>query len=70
MLSREFAREHSERLWKQLVATPGATGEPGAWARGEAVVAFCLAAIAALAVKAPELFGLRLDEDPGSTPAI
>jgi hypothetical protein len=63
-LSREFAREHSERLWKQLV-TPGATGEPGAWVRGEAVVAFCLAAIAALAVKAPELFGLRLDEDTG-----
>ena len=22
-LSREFAREHSERLWKQLVTTPG-----------------------------------------------
>jgi hypothetical protein len=63
-LSREFAREHSERLWKQLV-TPGATGEPGAWMRNEAVVAFCLAAIAALAVKAPELFGLRLDEDAG-----
>ena len=63
-LSREFAREHSERLWKQLV-TPGATGEPGAWVRSEAVVAFCLAAIAALAVKAPELFGLRLDEDTG-----
>jgi hypothetical protein len=64
-LSREFAREHSERLWKQLVVTPGVSGEPGAWARGEAVVAFCLAAIAALAVKAPELFGVRLDEDPG-----
>jgi len=63
-LSREFAREHSERLWKQLV-TPGADGEPGSWARGEALVAFCLAAIAALAVKAPELFGLRLEEDAG-----
>ncbi|MEX2126068.1 MAG: permease prefix domain 1-containing protein [Woeseia sp.] len=64
-LSREFAREHSERLWKQLVVIPGAAGQPGARARGEAVVAFCLAAIAALAVKAPELFGLRLDEDAG-----
>jgi len=63
-LSREFAREHSERLWKQLV-TPGANGESGAWGRGEAMVAFCLAAIAAVAVKAPELFGLRLDEDAG-----
>ena len=28
-LSREFAREHSERLWKQLVIAPEATGEPG-----------------------------------------
>jgi hypothetical protein len=63
-LSREFAREHSERLWKQLVI-PGAGGEPGSWARGEVLVAFCLAAIAALAVKAPELFGFRLEEDEG-----
>jgi hypothetical protein len=64
-LSREFAREHSERLWKQLVVTPSASGRPGAWAGGEAMVAFCLAVVAALAVKAPELFGLRLDEDAG-----
>ena len=64
-LSREFAREHSDRLWKQLVVAPAASGEPGVWARGEAVVAFCLAVVAALAVKAPELFGLRLDEDAG-----
>jgi hypothetical protein len=64
-LSREFAREHSERLWKQLVVTPGASREPGAWAGGEAAIAFCLAAVAALLVKAPELFGLRLDEDAG-----
>ena len=62
-LSREFAREHSERLWKQLVVTSAASGETSAWARGEAVVAFFLAVVAALAVKAPELFGLRLDED-------
>src|SRR6187401_1191731 len=26
-LSREFAREHSERLWKQLVIGPGAADE-------------------------------------------
>jgi hypothetical protein len=64
-LSREFAREHSERLWKQLVVAPDTTGEPGAWAHGEAVVACCLAVAAALAVKAPELFGLRLDVDTG-----
>ncbi len=64
-LSREFAREHSERLWKQLVVAPGASGDSGPWARSEAMVACCLAAVAALAVKAPELFGLRLDEDAG-----
>ena len=29
-LSREFAREHSDRLWKQLVVVPSDTGEPRA----------------------------------------
>src|ERR671936_32937 len=28
-LSREFAREHSERLWKQLVLVSTDSGEPG-----------------------------------------
>lgn len=64
-LSREFALEHSERLWKQLVVTPDTSEAPGTWARSEAVVAFCLAAVAALAVKLPALFGLSLDEDEG-----
>ena len=27
-LSREFAREHAERLWKQLVVAPGAEAPP------------------------------------------
>ncbi len=56
-LSREFAREHSERLWKQLVL---ASGEGGGRSRGsmvEMAAAVCLAVAAALAVKAPELFG-------------
>src|ERR671924_66508 len=35
-LSREFAREHSERLWKQLVVSPSDTGEPRARARTDA----------------------------------
>src|SRR5688500_3688041 len=39
-LSREFAREHSERLWKQLVVVPSDTGEPQASARTDAIVAF------------------------------
>src|SRR6187399_3162208 len=29
-LSREFAREHSDRLWKQLVVSPSDNGEPHA----------------------------------------
>lgn len=34
-LSREFAREHSERLWKQLVIAPEAATEPGVATRTE-----------------------------------
>ena len=62
-LSREFAREHSDRLWKQLVVSPSDTEEPRAGARTDAVVAFGLATAAAVAVKVPALFGLDLDED-------
>jgi hypothetical protein len=63
-LSREFAREHSERLWKQLVVSGDDSGEPDG-ARREAVVAFGLAVLAAAAVKLPELFGLTLKGDEG-----
>src|SRR5512145_337695 len=62
-LSREFAREHSERLWKQLVITPDAGDEPGKATRTETLVALGLAVAAALAIKAPALFGLRLSPD-------
>src|ERR671922_1411406 len=41
-LSREFAREHSERLWKQLVV-PTDSGEPRAGVTTDAIVAFGLA---------------------------
>jgi hypothetical protein len=61
-LSREFAREHSERLWKQLVV-PSDPGNPRAQGRTEAVVAFCLAVAAALAIKVPALFGMQVDQD-------
>ncbi|MGI8619541.1 MAG: permease prefix domain 1-containing protein [Gemmatimonadaceae bacterium] len=63
-LSREFAREHSERLWKQLVVVPADSGEPVARAaRTDAIVAFCLAVAAAVLVKLPVLFGMDLDDD-------
>jgi hypothetical protein len=59
-LSREFAREHSQRLWKQLVMAPDAGTEPGEAARNETLVVFGLAIAAALSVKLPALFGLQL----------
>jgi hypothetical protein len=62
-LSREFAREHSDRLWKQLVVAPSDSGEPRARARTDAIVAFGLAVAAAVAIKMPALFGFELDQD-------
>lgn len=62
-LSREFAREHSERLWKQLVIAPEAAGEPGKATRTETLIVLSLAVAAAVAIKVPALFGLRLSPD-------
>jgi hypothetical protein len=59
-LSREFAREHSERLWKQLVIAPEATREPGKATRAEILVVLSLAFAAAVAIKLPTLFGFQL----------
>ena len=62
-LSREFARAHSERLWKQLVMAPDAADEPANTTRTETLVVLGLAVAAALAVKVPALFGLPLSPD-------
>jgi hypothetical protein len=62
-LSREFAREHSERLWKQLVIAPDAADESANTERTETLVVLSLAIAAALAVKVPALFGVRLSPD-------
>src|SRR5687768_1012643 len=67
-LSREFARAHSERLWKQLVMTPGAADQPADAKRSEIVVVLALAVVAAAAVKVPTLFGLRLSPDEDVPP--
>src|ERR671916_250526 len=64
-LSREFAREHSDRLWKQLVIVPSDSGDKRARARTDAIVAFCLAVAAAVVIKVPALFGTHLDQDAG-----
>lgn len=65
LLSREFAREHSDRLWKQLVVVPSDSGESRGRVRTEAAVAFCLAVAAAVAVKTPVVFGIGWNEHPG-----
>ncbi|MFE9193258.1 permease prefix domain 1-containing protein [Micromonospora sp. NPDC007208] len=63
-LSREFAREHSERLWKQLVLT-GDSGSPvgGTRSRRDLWVMLACAAGALASVKVPALFGLSFDDD-------
>lgn len=61
-LSREFAREHSDRLWKQLVLLSPESEQARRAGRMDAVVAFCLAVAAAVAIKLPALFGIQLDE--------
>jgi len=61
-LSREFARAHSERLWKQLVVAPEADG-PANTSRTEILVVLSLAVAAGIAVKVPALFGLPLSPD-------
>ena len=61
-LSREFARAHSERLWKQLVMAPDAD-EPAKTSHTETLVVLGLAVAAGLAVKLPALFGVPLNPD-------
>ena len=61
-LSREFALEYSERLWKQLVVAPG-DGESSTLGSQEAVVAVGFAVAAAVAVKLPALFGVQFFVD-------
>lgn len=66
-LTREFAREHSERLWKQLVLSGGSSFgsvEPAsADGTRKMWVALGLALAAALAIKLPALFGIPFDPD-------
>ena len=62
-LSREFARAHSERLWKQLVMAPDTADDSGNTRRTEPLIVLGLALAAALAIKVPTLFGVRLSPD-------
>jgi hypothetical protein len=60
-LSQEFAREHSDRLWRQLMTTRGGAEEGSAERRREAVIVLALAVAAAVLIKLPELFGYTLE---------
>jgi hypothetical protein len=67
-VSREFAREHSERLWKQLVVAPGeGESEKKASARREFLVVIGLALAAAVAIKVPALFGWELGDESAAS---
>jgi len=58
-LTREFAREHSDRLWKQLVV--GGAGEPEDDGSRSLLLAVGWAVAAAVVLKAPGLFGASLE---------
>ncbi|HEU4473944.1 MAG TPA: permease prefix domain 1-containing protein [Gemmatimonadales bacterium] len=58
-LTREFAREHSDRLWKQLVLSgDGGAESPAAYGSRRMWVALALAVAAGVAIKLPNLFGI------------
>ena len=59
-LSREFARSHSDRLWKQLVLVPSDSDALPTPGRTDAIIAFAVAVAAAVAIKAPALFGIPM----------
>jgi hypothetical protein len=62
-IANEFAREHSERLWKQLIVAPEVPEEAGGEGRREMLVVLALAVAAALAFKLPALFGFGMTDD-------
>ncbi|MBZ0254410.1 hypothetical protein K8I31_00005, partial [bacterium] len=65
-LSREFAREHSDRLWKQLVLSPEAKSNIKSGIGKEVLIVFGLAIAAALSFKLPVLFGVQLYGEAGN----
>jgi hypothetical protein len=66
-LTREFAREHSERLWKQLVLSGdgghGGAGPFAAVGSRRLWVTLALAVAAAVTIQVPRLFGIDFDVD-------
>ncbi|HEY7480638.1 MAG TPA: permease prefix domain 1-containing protein [Gemmatimonadales bacterium] len=66
-LTREFAREHSDRLWKQLVLSRNGGDGEAEWPAAEGTrkmwVALGLAVAAGVAIKLPALFGFDFHDD-------
>ena len=66
-LTREFAREHSERLWKQLVLSGDGGSDTVEASAGygsrKMWMALALAVAAAVAIKVPRLFGIGFEPD-------
>lgn len=63
-VSREYAEVHSQRLWRHLVFADASTPSTATWyGYKEFVVIIVLAALAALTVKLPELWGWSLQDD-------
>ena len=62
-LSREFAIEHSERLWKQLVTVQTVDEERTTTNRKEFLIVLLLAVAAGVVVKIPALFGFPIDQN-------
>ncbi|HEX6232148.1 MAG TPA: permease prefix domain 1-containing protein [Jiangellaceae bacterium] len=64
-LSREYAREHSDRLWKQLVMPSGTDRPASSPSRREFLIMLSCALLAAVAVKIPAAFGLDISDHAG-----
>jgi len=64
-VSQDFARAHSYRLWKALLLGASGAAEVRAPVQKDVIIAVLLAAAAAVAMKVPALFGLKLEEHNG-----
>ena len=62
-VAREFARERTDRVWKQLAVIPSDSSERSAAARNEALVAFGCAVLAGVAIKLPSFCGIKTSDD-------
>lgn len=65
-VSREFAREYSERLWKQLIGDDGARERT----RNSRTLAIVMALVAAVLIKLPTVFDVTVEQLVPISPAL